>query len=346
MKVVKLCAGIFLSCLLGTGIPLGIGLKVLSDRLPESSAVAPAPPAKVTPVYPAVLTGRPSVELGDFILSTMPDRDGEATDDGQEQWSWDWASEARHIAWSAELGPSTNATERVGVMRIHVLGEIATELRETNQELGWDITLSASGNPKFGVQKIEFSPQDCFGIWNGACTFETLPSLEKAGITAHLQCIQHSVSGENATYLIHRDDKEDRLLSWEVTGGSGGYSQNWWIEPFSVEALSADCGEQDNSPLPEDIEMSSRNQPDIKRYQAMANEALQELAARAAEPKGKHCTVRVVMDRWGASLPVIDASRAGNDVPLCDGVLKVLDKVQWPESLSQTATVFEVTVGT
>lgn len=344
MRGGKLCAGIFLSCLLGTGIPLGIGLKVLSDRLPESSALAPTLPAKVAPVYPAVLTGRPSVELGDFILSTMPDK--EKGSSREDTWAWAWQSEAQHIAWSVELGPSANATERVGVMRIHVLGEIATVLRETNQELGWDITLSASGNPKFGVEKIEFSPQDCFGIWNGACTFETLPSLAKVGITAHLQCIQHSVSGENATYLIHRDDKEDRLLSWEVTGGSGGYSQNWWVEPFSVEALSADCGEQDNSPLPEDIEMSSRNQPDIERYQTMANKALKALAARATETKGKHCTVRLVMDRWGASLPVIDASKAGNDVPLCDDVLKVLDKVQWPESLSQTATVFEVTVGT
>ena len=341
MRGGKLCAGIFLSCLLGTGIPLGIGLKVLGDRLPESSSVASAP------VYPAVLTGRPSVELGDFILSMMPDRDGEAIDDGQTLWPWDWASEARHIAWSAELGPSADATERVGVMRIHVLDEIATVLRETNQELGWDITLSASGNPTFGVQKIEFSPQDCFGIWNGACAFETLPSLEKVGITAHLLCSQRSFHGENVTYLLQYQGKKSRLLSWEVNGGSGGYSQHWWVEAPGSEGLAEDCGKTDNFPFDDDeLIMGERNRADIERYQAMANEALKEIAARASETKGRHCAVRLMMDKDGVSLPVIDASRAGNDVPLCDDVLKVLDKVQWPESLSQTATVFEVTVGT
>lgn len=342
MKGKKLCVGLFLSCLLGTAIPVSIGIKVLSDRLvlaplSESSA---KPQSKLKPVYPAVLTGRPSTELGDFILSAMPDK-GNVNNAG---WSWNWQSESERIAWSPELDASSDDTSRVGVMRIHVLGDTANVLRETNQELGWDVALATPTNPTLGPQKIAFSPQECFGFLNDGCTFDTLPSLVHAGINAHAQCIHHTFQGENATYLIHHEDKEDRLLSWEVVGGSGGYSQRWWLEKPSAEAVQADCGDTYNAPSPEELVMHARNRPDIERYKAAAENALKDIASRVPESKGKRCVMRLVMEK-GLIMPrVIDVSRVGNMAPLCDEAVNALSTAAWPDSVSHSITVVDINI--
>ena len=333
MRRGRLYVGIFLSCLLGTGIPLSIGLKVLISHM---TAVHDTLLVPSQPVYPSVLTGRPSMELGDFILSAMPES-GEEYDAG---WPWGWQSEAASIAWRAQLSEGKNEIKREGIMRLNVLGQVATVLRETSQELGWDVTLSSAGNLAFGAERLSFEPHDCFGVMNGECTFDTLPSLKKVGITAHLQCISHSVSGESAVYLIQHERRAPLLLSWETVGGSGGYSQHWWLEQPSPEAVNANCRDNSNSPLPDELIMTARHQADIKRYQQIAFDALQHNAAAFSGMHGQHCFIKLVVSHGSPKL--IDASSEHNSVPLCDAVLGVLERIEWPLAKFGDSTAFDI----
>ena len=328
----RLYAGIFLSCLLGTGIPRSIGLKALFIH----SAAADTTSVPLKPVYPAVLMGRPRLELGEFILSAMPEN-GDVDSAG---WPWGWQSEAPSIAWHAELSEEEGGIKREGIMRLSVMGDVATGSRETAQELGWDVVLSSTGNVAFGAERVSFEPHDCFDVMGGECTFNSLPSLKNAGITAHLQCFSHSVLGERAVYLIQHEKRAPLLLSWETMRGSDGDSQHWWLERPSPEALNTNCHDSSTRPLPDEFIMTARHQADIERYQRMAFEALNHNAAAFSGMYGQQCLIKLMVSDGSSRL--IDASAEHNSMPLCDAVLGILADIDWPLAVSGDGTAFDI----
>ena len=334
MRGGKLCVGIFLSCLLGTGIPLGIGLKVLSDRLPESSALAPALPAKVTPVYPAVLTGRPSVELGDFILSTMPDA---ASYSPNVPWhDWDWAASDEHIVWQPEFSRANKSdfleeddaedVRRKGLVRINVLGDVSSILRETRQELGWDVSLSAPLSARAGAWEIILAPHECFSVPYKNCSYEIGPSLAHAGITADLKYVSQADAGYDYSYILHHADKADTLLIDHQRWGTGGDSQTISI---------MDSNEISDVPVEDGVAekregTNSVEQADIMHYSTQASEALKAVTGHIPEAKGKSCTLQISIDDRG-NLAAIDALFIGNMGALCNAAIAVLEHESWPE---------------
>lgn len=107
-------------------------------------------------VYPKELQGRKPFELGDLVLFLMPNSDERSV-------GWDFRADSP-ILWKTagyEIAPGEGGTSiytRVGFMRVHVLGEKSTVLRQRVTELGWSVTYSNTSNPNFGRRKSRSSP--------------------------------------------------------------------------------------------------------------------------------------------------------------------------------------------
>ncbi|HEM7873900.1 TPA: hypothetical protein U2L31_000213 [Burkholderia contaminans] len=165
-----------------------------------------------------------------MILSLMPQPD-------EPKIGWDWKADSP-IQWQDGYtqNPGAVRSYRNGVLRVNVMGEVSTVLRQRTDELGWTITLYTDAPPKFGPDSISIAPGltdsgACFGTLYDGCDFNPLPSLKQVGIHAKLIC-QFDESGRTnpnndnftRTYSVHAAGKAPSLLQWQKSSGSGGSS--------------------------------------------------------------------------------------------------------------------------
>jgi hypothetical protein len=114
------------------------------------------------------------------------------------------------------------------------MGDVSTVLRQHTDELGWTVTLYTDAPAKFGPDSISVEPGlpdggECFGTLYGGCTFNPLPSLKQAGITAKLLCAfdwqgrpTKLMANATRTYAVSAAGKAPVLLQWMEHEGSGG----------------------------------------------------------------------------------------------------------------------------
>ncbi|MGP8439959.1 hypothetical protein ACT2FY_32330 [Paraburkholderia fungorum] len=181
-------------------------------------------------VFPQSLQGTQSNELGAVVLALMPPP-------GQQRIGWDWQADSP-IQWQNGYTQNPGATRsyRNGVLRINVMGNVSTVLRQHTDELGWTVTLYTDAPAKFGPDSIAVQPGlpdggQCFGTLYGGCTFNPLPSLKQAGITAKPLCAfdwqgrpTKSNGNFTRTYAVSAAGKAPALLQWMESEGSGGAS--------------------------------------------------------------------------------------------------------------------------
>jgi hypothetical protein len=181
-------------------------------------------------VYPESLRGTQSYELGSVILALMPPP-------GQQRIGWDWQANSP-IQWQDGYtqNPGAVRSYRNGMLRINVMGDVSTVLRQRTDELGWTVTLYTDASPKFGPDSISITPGltdsgACFGTLYDGCNFNPLPSLKQQGIKAKLLCQfdefgRHNPSNDNftRTYSVSAQGKAPTLLQWQKSGGTGGTS--------------------------------------------------------------------------------------------------------------------------
>ena len=182
------------------------------------SQVLPPPMA----VYPSILQGRESLELGNAILLLMPKPNIDI--------GWDWAVDSP-IVWVDEgFQQEGNRAIRRGVVRVNVMGQSSTILRKKKDELGWSVELSTFSSPKFGPDEISIEAGlgaggQCFGTLYDGCDFDPVQSLKNAGIDAKELCKDSDFdSNFNRIYSIVAPGKALSLLRWMRSSGSGGSS--------------------------------------------------------------------------------------------------------------------------
>jgi hypothetical protein len=181
-------------------------------------------------VFPQSLQGTQSYELGSVVLALMPAP-------GQQRIGWDWQADSP-IQWQNgyTLNPGASRSYRDGALRINVMGVVSTVLRQHTDELGWTVELYTDGPAKFGPEAISVEPgasdgNQCFGTLYDGCTFDPMPSLKQAGISAKLLCAfdesgrpTKSNSNFTRTYAISAAGKAPGLLQWSESEGAGGAS--------------------------------------------------------------------------------------------------------------------------
>lgn len=186
-------------------------------------------------IFPPSLSGKPSVELGEFIRSSMLEKG--------ERLGWDWRVNS-DIDWQDGITQvnSTGYSHRDGVARINVMGVRSSVLKKRKDELGWEVSLRTMKPAKFGPEAIELSPLDCFGTLYDGCSFDPASSLKAAGIATKKICSVH-LNGSNFsdTYLISHSGKEDMLMTWANSGGSGGESSRVTLRQNSKDAEAEAC---------------------------------------------------------------------------------------------------------
>lgn len=186
-------------------------------------------------IFPSSLSGKKSVELGDFIRASMLEKG--------ESLGWDWRANS-DIDWQDGITQvnSTGYSHRDGVARINVMGVRSSVLKNRKDELGWRVSLRTMQPIKFGPESIELSPLDCFGTLYDGCSFDPAESLKTAGIETKKVCSVH-LNGSNFsdTYLIRYSGKEDMLLTWTNSGGSGGESSGVTLRKDSKDAKAEAC---------------------------------------------------------------------------------------------------------
>lgn len=186
-------------------------------------------------IFPSSLSGKKSVELGEFIRASMLEKD--------ENLGWDWRANS-DIDWQDGITQvnSTGYSHRDGVARINVMGIRSSVLKNRKDEFGWRVSLRTMQPIKFGPESIELSPLDCFGTLYDGCSFDPAESLKTAGIETKKVCSVH-LNGSNFsdTYLIRYSGKEDMLLTWTNSGGSGGESSGVTLRKNSKDAKAEAC---------------------------------------------------------------------------------------------------------
>jgi len=172
------------------------------------------------PIYPASLINTSDIELGEAIIFLMPN--------SSEEPFWDWRSNSNKIFW-IDNGYKENEgiSSRRGLMRINVLGTYSTVLHQKKEELGWTIEMITKEPPKFGPTKINFEPglgrsDQCFGSLYTGCSFNSLPSMKKAGLDVKEVCEIKQIGGGIKGYQISASGKNTSLLQERYSEGSGG----------------------------------------------------------------------------------------------------------------------------
>ena len=204
------------------GCAIGAATAIITLRIAAHSAPVQAKVVDNQVVYPPVLQGTKSLELGELVLLMMPVSDA-------EQIGWDYRVDAP-IAWQtngyAEL-PGGITYIRQGFARVNIQGAKATVLRQKVTELGWAVTYSTHQPPKFGPHEIDIRPggdgdDTCFGTNFTGCDFdEPLASLVAAGIHVKTLCTKQSGANKISAFLIAHPNRKPSVLVWETSGGSG-----------------------------------------------------------------------------------------------------------------------------
>jgi len=209
-----------------------------------ASAPAPTPAEKSRPQpqplpLPDINTFK-SKEIGDWIRALMP-------------------TDARHLRWdqlandsvhwldsptrSEGQWPSVRSKEiRTGLLRTHVLGQQATELRQKKDELWWTLRYETQNDTKFGVDKITLRPGlpwgQCWGEHHDGCDFKIRDSLRRAGIGVETICDNVSLGFHSAVLRLRYPKRASVILKWRYDYGSGGADAG--IEIFKSEE-KIDC---------------------------------------------------------------------------------------------------------
>jgi hypothetical protein len=191
------------------------------------------------PIYPSTLEGKKSTELGKFIKDLMPQKNTYI--------SWDWLSEDQRLVWMDDGYISVdNVLVRRALLRINVMGDVSTFLIKSKNELTWLLKYSTKNNPKFGPALIELQPglendNQCFGSLYEGCSFEILPSLANAGISAQEVCSPtDSLAGDRSKiYLLNAGEKKPTYMRYDHSCGSGGCSS--YISILTTALLSDAC---------------------------------------------------------------------------------------------------------
>lgn len=165
-------------------------------------------------------------ELGRLILLLMPEN-------GQTSIPWDHRSESA-IKWldagyvrQKDRLLGEHAVRR-GLIRANVMGQQATVLKKGKEELPWTVIYWTSGPEKFGAEKILLEPggpsEPCFGSLYEGCSFDVLPSLAAAGISATRLCRQRQQGAELSGFTLSHPNRGSIQLRVMDDGGSGGQS--------------------------------------------------------------------------------------------------------------------------
>ena len=179
-------------------------------------------------IYPETLQGTKPFELGELILLLMPDS-------GATFAGWDHRADSR-IVWqtsgyeTVQKADGTSKYIRNGIVRVHIQGKQSTVLRQRITELGWTVSYSSDGPPKFGPKEITIEPGlpqegGCFGTNYEGCDFdEPLTSLSSAGIGATKICGKRKMGVASSAFLLTHAARRSTVLVWVTSGGSGGSS--------------------------------------------------------------------------------------------------------------------------
>lgn len=192
-------------------------------------------PPKDTTVYKEQLEIDPnmqgylSYELGELVKSLMIDKEKEFLD-------WDHRANDHKIYWvtqgfNEQYDEYNNRyySTREGLVRVHLLGERVSELRDRKYEVPWQIKFEGA-EAKFGVEGIMIMPSGAFQTFN-----DPLPSFKKADIKYTLVC-QKTEAGDHVNqYKISARGKQEMYLLDIESGGSGGSSR--WLD-LSLEDKS------------------------------------------------------------------------------------------------------------
>lgn len=280
---------------------------------------------KKADVYPSALNSQPSLEIGEFILEVMGSK--------KSIWDWNWKSNS-NIVWQDGISYGESVSYRSGSVRINVLGNVSTVLKEREKELGWDISLMTGDMPaKFGPEIISLEPSDCFGTGYGGCTFDPLPSLDKQKITHNLVCsFSTGMGGRKSTYALHSTSKNDVAMTVGYNVGSGGENNflSFWQGDLAkaIKVCDADAKEYMPSTV-NDIAFEDQASTN-KEYTRTVQEALKETRNTGLD-KGKSCEFYLVVNEYGTSVSGF-AGGEGADESLCSDSLNVLLKTSFPKS--------------
>lgn len=184
-----------------------------------------------------------SQELGTLLLALMPRRG--------EGWHWDrlangpvhWLDKPvlRQRGEHGEAGLNS----RTGIVRVNVLGQPVTVLRQRQDEVWWTLRYLSRTDLKWGVESITLAPglpwgEDCWGLFYEGCHFYVASSLRRAGVRAEVICKDGPLGAPVTLMRLSHYGRASVLLKLKANLGSGGADAS--LELHSGEA-EVDCSE-------------------------------------------------------------------------------------------------------
>lgn len=286
-------------------------------------------------ISPASLSGKKSIELGDFVLSAMP-VSGKAL-------SWDWQSNSE-IQWQdGVIRTNSGASLRSGFARINVMGVKSTVLEKRRNELGWEITLGTQMPAKFGPEYITMQPSRCGGYLNENCTFDPARSLVKNGVEFHKIC-STIAGGPNTTdvYAIKAAGKESMLMTWQNSTGSSASSSWLELRMHSPDGASSYCNEivrEDFTSEEADKRSKKEIEHDTKAITTTLLKALDGLDGN----HGDACSIKISANSYGG-ISALDASNKENNLIFCEKVIGRLSEIKLPLPSKDAPTTINLNV--
>lgn len=177
------------------------------------------------------LQGYVSYELGDLIHNLMLDKESQYL-------NWDHLANDTKILWLTQgyqekydSYNNSHQSTREGIIRVHLLGERVSELKDRKYEVPWQILYTGT-QAKFGVNQIDLQPKGDFLSFG-----DPLPSLKKAGVKFTEICQRQQFGDIVKAYKLTARGKADLYMMDIGSTGSAGSSQ--WLT-LSLNDISAD----------------------------------------------------------------------------------------------------------
>lgn len=168
------------------------------------------------------MQGYLSYEIGDLVKSLMLDKE-------QKIFDWDHRANDDKIYWltqgyqeSYDSYNNQYRSKREGAVRVHILGERVSELKDRKYEVPWLITYEGAA-AKFGVESMTIQPSGNFQTFN-----DPLTSFKKAGVKFTELCNKAQAGEMVKQYKVSARGKQEMYLLDIESGGSGGSSR--WLE--------------------------------------------------------------------------------------------------------------------
>lgn len=180
-------------------------------------------------VYPPEIGSKKSFEIAEIIELFMQPK-------GNYYFPWDYMSDS-NITWITDgIDSNFNGDSyRVGALRINILGDISTILKNKVYELGWLVEYSTKKSPKWGAEMVSLKPGGnsgdfiCFGSRFTQCDFDIKNSLESSNLELERICEASSFKYSDV-YRITKNGKEALIATLNTDGGSGGASSELILE--------------------------------------------------------------------------------------------------------------------